>query len=575
MNLILYNNDEERTSQGESVPIHVLSNQTINKIAAGEVIESPSSAVKELIENAVDAGATQITVEIERGGFSLIRVSDNGKGMKKDDLLLCIERHATSKIQNAEDLEEIHTMGFRGEALASIGAVSKLKIITTYQGEDHGNELLCSGGKLSNPQPASRANGTTLEVRSLFYNVPARLKFQKSPTASQNAISKIITKFALAHPDLTIRYFADGKEMIAVNPETVKERCTPLMGAFFVKGAMEVAYSEGSFELTGLIGDPLQAKTNRLGQSLFVNGRAVICPEISHSIYEGYGTRLESNLHPSFVLHMTLPPELIDVNVHPQKREIRLRNAFAIQEKVRRGVLGAFQKGKQEVASTPKQVWKIDAPLKVQETFELPPAEETPSFAKEEILFIGIFGGYAIIHPTSLIDLPAEEGFLMIDLEGAAARIRYERFLSHESLPMQTLLFPITLEVIPHEKKELEQHLDEIQRMGIDLRPFGEESFIVDALTPDLEEEGLQGLLENFAQVFDQKLVEKEREKKLALSASYSARSQKKQWSEAEARKVIEALIKTASPFHCPKGGKTVIEFSHETLKRLFQKKGF
>lgn len=554
--------------------IHVLSNQTINKIAAGEVIENPSSVVKELIENAVDAGATQITIEIERGGFSLIRISDNGIGMKKEDLLLSIERHATSKIKNAEDLEEIVTMGFRGEALASIGAVSKLKMISTYQGEVLGNELVYTGGKLSNPQPASREQGTTLEVRSLFYNVPARLKFQKSPQASQNAVSKIITKFALAYPHLSIRYYADGKEMVAVNPETMEERCLPLMGSGFVKEAMGVTFSDGAIQLTGLIGNPLQAKTNRLGQSLFVNGRAVFSPEISRAIYEGYGTRLSHRLHPSFVLSLTLPPDLIDVNVHPQKREIRLRDSFAVQDKVRKGILLAFQKGQQEIPSLPKQVWKIDAPLKVQEMFALPPAEEVDSFTNEGLSVIGIVGSYAMIHPPSMIEISAEEGFLMVDLDGATARIRYERFLNHDPLPMQTLLFPMTFELTPSEGKELIEHLDEIRKMGIELRPFGEGSFIVDALTPDLQEEGIQGLLENLAQIFDQKLVKKEREKKLALSASYSARSQKKQWSVSEAKKVIEALMKTSSPYHCPKGGKTVVEFSHETLKRLFQKKG-
>lgn len=553
--------------------IHILSDQTINKIAAGEVIENPSSVVKELIENAVDAEATSITIEIERGGFSLIRVSDNGQGMKKDDLLLCVERHATSKIENAEDLEEICTMGFRGEALASIGAVSKLKIITTYKGEDHGNELLCSGGKLSNPNPAARDQGTTFEVRSLFYNVPGRLKFQKSPATSQNTITKIITKFALAFPQLTLRYFADGKELLSVNSEEFKERCNPLMGLSFVKDAMEVDFSENSFELKGLIGDPLQAKTNRLGQSLFVNGRSVVSPQISQAIYEGYGTRLANHLHPSFVLHISLSPELIDVNVHPQKREIRLRESLMIQEKIRNGILQAFQKGNHEVKSEPKQIWKIDAPLKMQETFKLSSVEEAPSFIQEEISFIGIFEGYAIIYPTPLINLPCQDGFFMVDLEGAKARILYERFLNHQPCAMQTLLFPITLEFTPHEKKELEEHMEEIQKMGIDLRPFGETNFIIDALTPDLEEDALQGLLEQLAQIFDQKLIEKEREKKLALCASYSARSQKMQWSVSEARKVIDALLKTSSPYHCPKGGKTVIEFSHESLKKLFQKK--
>jgi DNA mismatch repair protein MutL len=560
--------------QGKSMSIQVLSSQTINKIAAGEVIENPSSVVKELIENAIDAGATQITIEIERGGFALIRVSDNGKGMTKDDLLLCIQRHATSKIQNEKDLEEIHTMGFRGEALASIGAISKLTITTTCHGETIGHTLVCLGGQLSSPKIASRTHGTTFEVRSLFYNVPARLKFQKSPTASQNSVRKMITTFALAYPTHTIRYFADGKEIIAVTPENIKERCLPLMGFSFVQGAIDVHFAEDSVELKGFIGDPLQAKGNRLGQSLFVNGRAVVSHAISHAIYEGYGTRLGNHLHPAFVLYLTLPPHLIDVNVHPQKREIRLRDSFFIQEKIRRAILEAFQGKQQENALPHKQVWKIESPLKAQETFELPPAEEPISFTQEEIAVIAIFQEYAIIYPTTWIPLPIEKGFLMVDLEGALARIRYERFLNHAPLPMQTLLFPITLNLTPHEKRELEQHLDEIQRMGIDLRPFGKESVIVDGLTPDIEAEGLQKLLEDLAEVFDQKLIEKQREKKLALSASYSARSQKKQWSELEAKTVIKALVKTSSPLHCPKGGKTVVEFSDETLKRLFQKKG-
>lgn len=572
-NFLHYNRGYLRSSQGELMSIHLLSDQTINKIAAGEVIENPSSVVKELVENALDANGDTITVEIERGGFSLIRVSDNGHGMSQDDLLLSLERHATSKIQSAEDLIKVLTMGFRGEALASIGAVSKMRIVTAREKGEYGHELSCKGGKTSAPIPAARSCGTTLEIRSLFYNVPARLKFQRSPLSNQNAITKLLARFSLAYPEKTFRYFSDGKEMMNLIPGALKERCAHTLGESFIKESSEVDFLENETAIKGFVGSPLDAKSNRLGQYLFVNGRAVVSPQISHAIYEGYGTRLGTNLHPTFVIHLTLPTEWIDVNVHPQKREIRLREVGCVQEKVRRAILGAFKRGVQRI-DIPKMEWKFDTPLKLQETVEIP----APSFVfdsqEEELPIIGLFDSYLILHKTPLINLPNDDGIFLIDLEGSAARILYERFLGKNTLPLQTLLFPITLEFSPHERKVLTQQVEEIKRMGIDLRPFGEETFIIDALSPDIEEENLQGLLERLAEIFDQNLVEKEREKKLALSASYSARSQKKGWTLIEAKQVVKQLLKTTSPYDCPKGKKTVIALDHDAIKKLFQKKG-
>ncbi|MCB1107791.1 MAG: hypothetical protein KDK76_06825, partial [Chlamydiia bacterium] len=289
------------------------------------------------------------------------------------------------------------------------------------------------------------------------------------------------------------------------------------------------------------------------------------------AIYDGYGTRLEPRLHPQFVLHVTLPPQWIDVNVHPQKREIRLKDPLKMQEMIRKGIFQAFSRTSE--VETPKQVWEINTPLKLQETFELPPAEETFSFVQEEIAFVGIFESYAIIHPTKLIDLPSEEGLILVDLEGAQARIRYERFLNKEPLPMQALLFPVAVNLSPHEKGQLDPHLEEIRGMGIDLRSFGDNCFIIDALTPDLDEKELQGLLEELADVYDQHLLDSFREKKLALSAAYFARSGKRTWGIMEAKQVIKALLKTSSPYHTPKGEKTMVDLSHDAIKKLFQKK--
>lgn len=552
--------------------IHLLSDETINKIAAGEVIENPASVVKELVENALDAKSDLITVEIERGGFSLIRISDNGTGMGQEDLLLSIERHATSKIQTARDLIHILTMGFRGEALASIGAISKMKVLTAKEKIDHGYEVSCNGGKISPPQTAARSQGTTIEVRSLFYNVPARLKFQKTAQANQNAITKLITKFSLAYPEKTFRYFSDGKEMMNLLPGGLKERCREVLGKLFINEASFIDFSDKDISIKGWIGSPIYAKTNRLGQHLFVNGRAVISPQISRAIYEGYGTRLAANLHPTYVLHMCLPPEWIDVNVHPQKREIRLREERSIQVMVREAILAGF-KGEEKRVSSPKMEWSFDAPLKLQEKFDDPIQNFTFDSHEEDLPVIGLFDFYLVLHQTPLIDLANDSGIYFVDLEAATARVLYERFLKREMAPFQNLLFPLTLEFTPHEKKQLLIHIEEIKTMGVDMRPFGETTFIVDALSPDIEQEKLQGLLESLAQIFDQNLVRKELEKRLALSASYSARSQKKGWALVEAKQTVKALLKTSSPYSCPKGMKTIVALGHDAIKKLFQKK--
>lgn len=553
--------------------IRVLSDQTINKIAAGEVIENPASVVKELAENAFDAGSKTITVEIEKGGFSLIRISDDGCGMSFDDLLLSLERHATSKIREAEDLIEVLSMGFRGEALASIAAISKLRILTAR--EEVGAELFSDGGKIKSAQKAARNRGTTVEVRNLFFNVPARKKFQKSQGRVQSEITKLLTKFALAHPHIRMKYFADEKMLLDVLPGKLRSRADTALGEVFLKGAVPIDFEENRCKISGYFGSPFDARSNRLGQFLFVNGRSVVCPQMNRAIYEGYGTRISSHLHPTFILHVTLPPDWIDVNVHPQKREVRLREELVIQNEIRSATLKAFQGGK-KVQNFPKMEWNLDVPLKFQE--EPPELPLTLDFegAMEEIIVLALFDSYLIVYPSSLFQLPDEflpyDGFLLIDLKSATARILYEKFLQKRSLSLQSLMVPITIEVNPFEEEILKEHLGEIQNVGIDLRFFGERCFIVDALSPEIRERDVKGLLQQYIEVFDQKLSEKEREKKLAFAISSYARSQKKEWTVLEGKLLVKELLKTSSPYDCPQGKKTVIHLSHDRLAQLFQK---
>jgi DNA mismatch repair protein MutL len=566
--------------QGERMTIHTLSEETINKIAAGEVVESPSSVVKELVENAIDAQATSIAIEIKAGGFSLIRVSDNGMGMSREDLLLSLERHATSKIQSAEDLNGVLSMGFRGEALASIAAISRVRIISCLKKAMVGAEISSDGGKLGQMKDAARDGGTTVEVRSLFYNVPARKKFQKSCSASKAEILKILTKLALANPKCAFKYLADEEEVLSSHIGTLENTCKEVLGDRFLKGTHRVDHKENRCCLSGHLGSPLDARRNRLGQYLFVNGRGVICPEITRGVYEAYGTRLGAHEHPTFVLHLTLPPEWIDVNVHPQKREIRLRERSVIQEVVRKAVLTALQGKPVKTKPSPKSQpfnWSQLSPLRFQEVREEKVLALDLESMVEELPVIGQFNHFLILDGR-VINLhlphspPPYDGLIFVDLQAAHARVLFERFLSSGSQALQALMIPHTLEFAPHEYEKLKMHLKEIGEMGVEMRAFGENCLIVEALSPEINEDTLKSLLHAFLEVFDQNASEKERQKKLALTVSRYARSQKKGWTVLEAKHLVKKLLKTDSPYLCPKGKPTMIHLSHDTITGLFQK---
>jgi DNA mismatch repair protein MutL len=324
--------------------IRVLSDHLANQIAAGEVVERPASVAKELVENAIDAGARRIEIDVEAGGRRLLRVADDGEGMTQDDALLAFERHATSKISTADDLSRIGTLGFRGEALASIAAVARVELITQLDGEAEGTRVLIEGGRMRDVKPAARPRGTTITVRDLFFNIPARRKFLRSEATESFHLTSLVTHYALAHPEIAFVLTNNGRESLrAAVAANLRERAYQIFGAEFLDSLLEVCGgNEKIARVSGYVSAPRERRTTRDAQYLFVNGRYVRDRLVSRALGEGYRTVLPHGVYPAALLFLEVPLEEVDVNVHPAKTEVRFRRAAAVSDAVREVVRAAL-----------------------------------------------------------------------------------------------------------------------------------------------------------------------------------------------------------------------------------------
>lgn len=348
--------------------IQVLDYQTINKIAAGEVVESPKSVVKELVENAIDANASSITVEIKEGGISYIRVTDNGCGIAREQVKTAFLRHATSKILHIEDLDKILSLGFRGEALASIAGVAQVEMTTKTKEEINGTYLEINGGKVIKFQSAACIEGTSLVIKNLFYNVPARRKFLKKPSTEASRIAELLNQFALGHPDITFKYINNNTTILHTTGNNDKKAAVLYVyGKDVASKMLEINFQKGDFHITGLLGKPELSRANRSYENLFINHRYIKNAVISSAIEEAYKTRLLIGKFPVYVLHFTIPPTFVDVNVHPAKLEVRFQNEDEIYALFYAAVNQCFHK---EVL-VPKADWK--------------PSKETKEEIKKEI----------------------------------------------------------------------------------------------------------------------------------------------------------------------------------------------
>ncbi|MGB7923304.1 MAG: DNA mismatch repair endonuclease MutL, partial [Pyrinomonadaceae bacterium] len=320
--------------------IRVLSDQLANQIAAGEVVERPASVVKELVENAIDAGARRIQIDSEAGGRRLLRVSDDGEGMTRDDAVLAFERHATSKISSAEDLSAIGTLGFRGEALASIASVARVELVTKTEDETAATRVVIEGGRLRDVKDAAHPRGTTLAIRDLFFNVPARRKFLRSEATENFHLTNLVTHYALAHPEISFILTNNGRETLRAAPaKDLRERAYQIFGAEFLENLLEVG---GGHEMVasvrGYVSAPRERRTSRDAQYLFINRRYVRDRLIGRALSEGYRSILPHGVYPAALLFLDVPLEEVDVNVHPAKTEVRFRRAAAVADAVREAV---------------------------------------------------------------------------------------------------------------------------------------------------------------------------------------------------------------------------------------------
>ncbi len=565
--------------------IRVLDEHTINKIAAGEVIENPSSVVKELVENAIDAGSTEITVEIVGGGRELIRISDNGSGMSPDDALLCFERHATSKIRNVEEIFATPTMGFRGEALPSIASISLVSLLTSDGFKP--TLTLIEGGKIKKQVAAERAQGSTVEVKQLFYNVPVRMKFQRSPTYDASEIQRIVTSLALGNPEIKFTLIHNAKELLRTAHEDQKARISSILGNEYIKLALPLSIEEAGFSLQGWIGKPGIHKQNRAGQYLFINKRGVFSKELSDMVQEGYGTALPERRHPLFVLHLTLPYDLVDVNVHPQKKSVRLRQEETLRHVVLKGVEQAVFKPFTErqapsISLPPLRIQgpelRLSAPIpefSFEQTKEIPSLsfEVAPSVL-ETICGYVLLEGYFLSRDV----FPETEGLFLLDQHLASERILFERLQKKGGGvgDIEQLLLPIPFSVNYAEAKEIIHHLPDFQKMGIGIEEFGSGSFLIHALPKILEKGNIQEMIHQILmklKEFGHDGRDELRQKWMARMAATYALSQKGRLSKGEAKGLVSELMKCQVPYLSPFGKPTIVQMKKESLEKLFTHK--
>ncbi len=586
--------------------IRVLPDHVINQIAAGEVIENPASVVKELVENSLDAGASDITVEITTGGRQLIRISDNGCGMTSDDALLCLERHGTSKIRDIDDLFALSTMGFRGEAVPSIASISKFTLMTCPKPDEgtsskEGTMVIVEGGKILQCTPVVKDPGTTIEVKSLFYNVPVRKKFQKSPAYDASEIHKILSWIALANPFVNFRLVSDHKVLLSTSAshglnfqECFKDRVGELLGTDFVEESIPLHMEHGEYILEGLIGLPSYTRQNRTGQHLFLNQRPIWSPLISHAVREGYGTSIPSQRFPVYALHLRMPGGLVDVNVHPQKREVRLRKEFDLKELVTQAVFKALQQRPMEKgvdmdfiplpippqpSVEPIQSPKIVEPppfwLNTKTVFERKEVPQPMTVSKQEEIFTKpehLPISHKVLYTLRGYILIEKDGVTIIDQRRAHQRVIYERLTQHASSEknVQTLLIPHSIEVSTTEANSLRSHLEMFQNVGISMREFGKNIFLVDAVPDCLAKTDLKALvlyiLEDLQQFEKTEKIKKEQEKRIAMVSCRSALSKEVRLSVEEAQALVNQLMRCNSPQICPQGKKTMLRLDPNTL---------
>lgn len=580
--------------------IRVLPPGLVAKIAAGEVVERPASVVKELVENSLDAGARHVTVEIEKGGRRLVRVSDDGCGMVREDAVLAFDRHSTSKISSLEDLFNISTLGFRGEALASIAAVARVRLLTRPLDAVEATEVLAEGGAVRDARAAGRSPGTTVEVRDLFFNVPARRKFLRGDALETDRVIAVATSYALARPGVGFRVVSDGREALAVHPsESPGERVAGMMGAAVFRELLPVehtvhepasydGYPEEECSVRGFVSRPALNKGRPSQLHFFLNGRWFSDRHLARAVLDAYGELLPPGRHPVGVLHLEMSARSADVNVHPAKTEVRFADEARVAGAVRDAVRAALSTAASQPHGIPgRPLEPLPFPLKrppprvdtraVQKTIYgveagRPPPPPAPEKGLPEVTLIGQAHNLYIVGQT-------REGLVIIDQHAAAERINYERLQDEYAggrVGGQTLLSPKALELPARERRALEAAAALVARLGYDVGDFGGRSCIVKAVPVvggrALSPESLHDLLAETLETGGRpgEAGERAQDGLLKLLACHSSVRAGERLEAEEIRSLVEALYRARDPFSCPHGRPTIIHMTMAELEKKF-----
>jgi len=615
--------------------IRLLSEQVANQIAAGEVIERPASVVKELVENALDAQATRLTVEIQAGGRSLIRVTDDGVGMSRDDALLCLERHATSKIQRAEDLAAIATLGFRGEALPSIASVSRFSLVTRERDSDspEGTQVLVNGGKIATVRACGSAPGTSIEVRQLFFNLPARRKFLRGEETETAHIRHYLTLAALAWPSVAFEFIKDGRavwQFPAVNTtdkfaalgERLRaltgggEKLVPLDFCIDIPALAEEEETEPAsaiparFCVWGFTGAPGVSRASREDQHLFVNRRPVENRGLNFALLEGYHTALMKGRYPVCCLFIEISPAEVDVNIHPAKREVKFHREKAVRQWVAQAVREALLRfhtpakvqpapkpSEMPIATAPARTSPIPArlpalpqlkvyqppapapepPLLMPLPARVPSPAPSPAFAAPSALLtvplrlVGVIGRLYVV-------LESDRGLVLLDQHAAHERILFEQMLrrleNNGSAPSQRLLLAETVELPARDAQFLREQLPALSRLGVGLSEFGERTFLLDGLPPFVKgsqpRQFILELVDALKAAGQGVNALRLGEHVIAKTVCRHAVKANDPLAGAELENLIEDLRHCAMPYTCPHGRPTIIEMNFRELEKKF-----
>jgi len=593
-----------------STVIKLLPDNIINKIAAGEVVDRPASVVKELVENAIDAGASHVEISVIDGGLKLISVSDDGHGMDRDNALLAIERHATSKIRHVDDIERISTLGFRGEALAAISSVSRFTLTTRREQDLSGTEIRINGGRMEDVGETGCPPGTQIAIRNLFFNIPARRKFLKTATTELNHIRQVFMLYALGRPDIGLRLLVDEREIYRLDPESqLEDRIRLMYGPALMQDLKPVNWGGGVVQISGLVSSNRLHRSDRTEQYLFVNGRPASAPVLGYALNESYKDLLPRGRFPVVFLFIQLPPDDVDVNVHPTKKEVRFRKAAPLRDAMIEAVTSSLKKVDKTAAASSKERGESNeqpgAPqasefLKVPDLPALPsfdypgkpdagltgrddPGDSTETADLGEVSssssgkapwhwcrILGQIAGYYVI-------LETDEGMIVMDPQAAHERVLYERMMrdaQKKKIETQGLLVPETINLPPVKAGLIKKHMELFSDLGFGISEFGGDTIMLDALPAILGQLSGEGLLHDIAEQLEtlgkSGLSTAILRENIMQAAAQSAVRTTTQLTREELEQLIADLSLAELPYTSPRGRPTLIFTSLQELKKKF-----